>query len=123
MRGTTARLGLPLVAIHLANNETGVIQPASEISAIVKGAGGVLVLDAVQAVGRIPIDISDSCADFLIISSHKIGGPKGAGALIGASDLLMPRPLVTGGGQEKATGRGRKISPPSPDLERQLPRL
>ncbi|MET0940109.1 MAG: cysteine desulfurase family protein [Mesorhizobium sp.] len=99
-------LGLPLVAIHLANNETGVIQPANEISAIVKGVGGVLVLDAVQAVGRIPVDISDSCADFLIISSHKIGGPKGAGALIGASDLLMPRPLVTGGGQERGHRAG-----------------
>jgi cysteine desulfurase len=98
--------GLPLVAIHLANNETGVIQPANEISAIVKGVGGVLVLDAVQAVGRIPVDISDSCADFLIISSHKIGGPKGAGALIGASDLLMPRPLVTGGGQERGHRAG-----------------
>ncbi|HET9533881.1 MAG TPA: cysteine desulfurase family protein [Mesorhizobium sp.] len=99
-------LGLPLVAIHLANNENGVIQPANEISAIVKGVGGVLVLDAVQAVGRIPVDISDSCADFLIISSHKIGGPKGAGALIGASDLLMPRPLVTGGGQERGHRAG-----------------
>ena len=99
-------LGLPLVAIHLANNETGVIQPANEISAIVKGVGGVLVLDAVQAVGRIPVDISGSCADFLIISSHKIGGPKGAGALIGASDLLMPRPLVTGGGQERGHRAG-----------------
>ncbi len=98
--------GLALVAIHLANNETGVVQPAREIAVAVKNAGGVLVLDAVQAAGRIPIDISDGCADFLIISSHKIGGPKGAGAVIGASDLLMPRPLITGGGQEKGHRAG-----------------
>lgn len=98
--------GLPLVAIHLANNETGVIQPAREIAAIVKAAGGVLILDAVQAAGRIPLDLTEGYADFLIISSHKIGGPKGAGAIIGASDLLMPRPLVSGGGQEKGHRAG-----------------
>jgi cysteine desulfurase len=98
--------GLPLVAIHLANNETGVIQPAREIGALVKEAGGILVLDAVQAAGRISLDIAEGYADFLIISSHKIGGPKGAGAIIGASDLLMPRPLVTGGGQEKGHRAG-----------------
>ena len=51
--------GLPLVAIHAANNETGVIQPVAEIAALVKAAGGILVVDAVQAAGRIPIDISD----------------------------------------------------------------
>ena len=72
-----ARKGLPLVAIHLANNETGVIQPAREIGKIVKDAGGVLVLDAVQAAGRIPLDMSDGSADYLILSSHKIGGPIG----------------------------------------------
>jgi cysteine desulfurase len=98
--------GLPLVAIHLANNETGVIQPLREISAIVKAAGGVLVLDAVQAVGRIPLDLSDGTADYLILSSHKIGGPTGVGAFVAASDLMMPKPLVTGGGQEKGHRAG-----------------
>jgi cysteine desulfurase len=98
--------GLPLVAIHLANNETGVIQPVCEIGALVKAAGGVLVLDAVHAAGRISLDIAEGYADFFIISSHKIGGPKGAGAIIGASDLLMPRPLITGGGQEKGHRAG-----------------
>ena len=98
--------GLPLVAIHLANNETGVIQPARDIAAIVKAAGGVLVLDAVQAAGRIPLDISDGVADYLILSSHKIGGPTGVGALVAASDLMMPRPLVTGGGQERGHRSG-----------------
>jgi cysteine desulfurase len=98
--------GLPLVAIHLANNETGVVQPAKEISAIVKSAGGVLVLDAVQAAGRIPLDLSAGVADYLILSSHKIGGPMGVGAFVAASDLMMPKPLVTGGGQEKGHRAG-----------------
>jgi cysteine desulfurase len=98
--------GLPLVAIHLANNETGVIQRAREIGAIVKAAGGVLVLDAVQAAGRIPLDISDGSADYLILSSHKLGGPTGAGAIVAASDLMMPMPLITGGGQEKGHRAG-----------------
>ena len=60
-----------------------------------------LVIDAVQAVGRIPIDMSAGYADYLILSSHKIGGPKGVGAIIAAADLMMPKPLINGGGQEK----------------------
>jgi len=93
--------GLPLVAIHAANNETGVIQPLAEIAAVAKGAGAVLVLDTVQAAGRIPLDITAGYADYLILSSHKIGGPQGAGAIVAAADLMMPKPLVRGGGQEK----------------------
>ena len=98
--------GLPLVAVHAANNETGVIQPVAEIARLVKAAGGVLVIDAVQAAGRIPIDISSGWGDFLILSSHKIGGPQGAGAIVGESDLMMPAPLVRGGGQEKGRRAG-----------------
>ncbi|HEY4191887.1 MAG TPA: cysteine desulfurase family protein [Mesorhizobium sp.] len=93
--------GLPLVAIHAANNETGVIQPVEKISAIVKAAGGVLVLDAAQAAGRIPLDIAAGYADCLILSAHKMGGPQGAGAIVAAADLMMPAPLIAGGGQEK----------------------
>lgn len=98
--------GLPLVAIHAANNETGVVQPLEEIGRIVKEAGGVLVADAVQAAGRIPLDISAGYIDFLILSSHKIGGPQGAGAFVACSDLMMPKPLVVGGGQEKGFRAG-----------------
>lgn len=101
--------GLPLVAVHLVNNETGVVQPAAEIAAIVREAGGVLVLDAVQAAGRIPLDMD--MADFLILSSHKIGGPKGAGAIVARADLMMPAPLVTGGGQEKGHRAGTENLP------------
>lgn len=93
--------GLPLVAVHAANNETGVIQPIAEIAAAVSAAGGVLVVDAAQAAGRIPLDVSMGCGDFLILSSHKIGGPKGAGAIVGKADLMMPEPLIAGGGQER----------------------
>ncbi|MGX5800074.1 cysteine desulfurase family protein [Bradyrhizobium sp. Arg314] len=98
--------GLPLVAIHAANNETGVVQPVARIAEIVKAAGGVLVVDAVQAAGRISLDMSAPYADYLILSSHKIGGPKGVGAIIAASDLMMPRPLINGGGQEKGHRAG-----------------
>jgi cysteine desulfurase len=106
--GTT---GLPLVAIHAANNETGVIQPLEAIAQIVKAAGGVLVLDAVQAAGRISLDMSKPCADYLILSSHKIGGPKGVGALVAAADLMMPRALISGGGQEKGHRAGTENLP------------
>ncbi len=98
--------GLPLVATHLANNETGVIQPVADMAAIVHDAGGRLIVDAVQAPGRISCDISTLDADFLILSAHKMGGPKGAGAFVGASDLLMPVPLIAGGGQEKGHRSG-----------------
>ena len=99
-------LGLPLVAVHLANNESGVIQPAAAIAAIVHDAGGVLVLDAVQAGGRISLDIAELGGDFLVLAAHKIGGPKGAGALVGTSDVLMPSPIATGGGQERGHRAG-----------------
>ncbi len=98
--------GLPLVAIHAANNETGVIQPVAEIGRIVHAAGGVLAVDAAQAAGRIPLDISDGTADFLILSGHKLGGPQGVGAIVGRADLMMPAPLVRGGGHERGFRAG-----------------
>lgn len=98
--------GLPLIAVHHANNETGVIQPVERIAAIGRAAGAVIVLDAVQVVGRIPVVMSAGYADYVILSSHKIGGPKGVGAIIAASDLMMPSPLITGGGQEKGHRAG-----------------
>ncbi|MDQ0456085.1 cysteine desulfurase family protein [Rhizobium paknamense] len=96
-----ADAGLPLVAVMLANNETGIVQPIAEIARLVHGKGGLLVVDAVQAAGRIPVNIAALDADFLMISAHKLGGPKGAGALIARGETLMPEPLIRGGGQEK----------------------
>lgn len=98
--------GLPLVAIHAANNETGVIQAIEAIATAVGAAGGVLVIDAVQAAGRIPLDMSGGHGDYFILSSHKIGGPKGAGAFVAKADLMMPAPLVRGGGQERGHRAG-----------------
>ncbi len=98
--------GMPLVAIMLVNNETGLIQPIREAAAIVKKHGGLLVVDAVQAAGRIPVSIADLGADFLIVSAHKLGGPKGVGALVSRGETLMPEPLVRGGGHEKGHRAG-----------------
>lgn len=98
--------GLPLVAVQYANNETGVIQPIAAVAGIVKNAGGILVVDCVQAAGRIPLDITNNCGDYFILSSHKIGGAKGVGAIVAVSDLLMPKALIRGGGQEKGHRAG-----------------
>jgi cysteine desulfurase len=98
--------GLPMVAVMAANNETGVIQPVAEIAELVHCNGGIFVVDAVQAFGRIPLDIQVMDADFMIVSSHKIGGPKGAGALIARGEAMMPSALIHGGGQEKGHRSG-----------------
>lgn len=103
--------GLPMVAVMLANNETGIVQPVAEIAAIVRAHGGLLVVDAVQAAGRVPLSFGALGADFLIISSHKIGGPKGAGALLARGEIMMPAPLVRGGGQEKGHRSGTENAP------------
>jgi cysteine desulfurase len=97
----------PLVAIMLANNESGVVQPVAEAAAIVHAAGGLLVVDAVQAAGRIPCDIGALGADLLTLSAHKIGGPKGVGALVRArDDIHIADPLIRGGGQERGMRAG-----------------
>ncbi|ASY56550.1 Cysteine desulfurase [Sinorhizobium sp. CCBAU 05631] len=103
--------GLPMVAVMLANNETGIVQPLAEVSAIVRAHGGLLVVDAVQAAGRLPLSIENLGADFLIVSSHKIGGPKGAGALVARGEVMMPAPLIRGGGQEKGHRSGTENAP------------
>jgi cysteine desulfurase len=89
-----------LVSIMLANNETGAIQPVAKAAQIVHAEGGLLHVDAVQAFGKIPLNMSELGADLLTISAHKIGGPKGAGALILTEGLTGPEPLLRGGGQE-----------------------
>lgn len=98
--------GLPMVACMLVNNETGILQPVAEAARLVHAAGGLMVVDAVQAAGRIPLNINALDADFIVISSHKLGGPKGAGALISRGEVMMPKPLIHGGGQEKGHRSG-----------------
>jgi cysteine desulfurase len=96
----------PLVSVMLANNETGVIQPIAEIADIVHAASGILHVDAVQAPARIPCDIAALGGDLLSISSHKIGGPQGAGALIRRGDIHITDSLIKGGGQERGQRAG-----------------
>jgi cysteine desulfurase len=96
----------PLVSVMLANNETGVIQPVAEVAGIAHEAGAIVHSDAIQAVGRIPVDIAALGVDVLTLSSHKIGGPQGAGAIIRAHDDLAFAPLLAGGGQEKRLRAG-----------------
>jgi cysteine desulfurase len=84
----------------LANNETGALQPVGEVADIVHEAGGLLHVDAIQALGKIPFDIKSMKADLVTLSAHKIGGPKGAGALVLAEDMYGLEPLLRGGGQE-----------------------
>jgi len=101
------RASRPLVSIMLANNESGVIQPIAEAAAVVHAAGGLLHVDAVQAAGRIACDIGALGADLLALSAHKIGGPKGVGALIRArDDIHFADPLIRGGGQERGLRAG-----------------
>src|SRR6478752_880083 len=89
-----------LVSIMLANNETGAVQPVPEAAEIVHAAGGILHVDAIQALGKIALDINSLKADLLTLSAHKIGGPKGVGAVVLAEGLQGFEPLLRGGGQE-----------------------
>ncbi len=97
----------PMLALQGANNETGVIQPVAEAAALVHAAGGLLVCDGVQLTGRAGVAIGALGADFLILSAHKFGGPKGAGALVAARpELHVFAPLLRGGGQERGARAG-----------------
>jgi cysteine desulfurase len=97
--------GRTLVCLMLANNETGVIQPVAQASAIVRAADGLLHVDAVQAAGKIAINFSDLGADTLALSAHKIGGPQGVGALVAGTRANIVRRLH-GGGQERGRRAG-----------------
>lgn len=96
----------PLVSVMLANNETGVIQPVAKVAALAHAHGALLHADAVQAAGRIAIDIKALGADLLTLSAHKIGGPQGVGALIKRDEALRIAPLIRGGGQERGLRGG-----------------
>ena len=101
----TAADGLPVVALMMANNETGVIQPVAEAAGLVHAAGGRLHVDAVQAAGKIDIDVTTLGADTLALSAHKLGGPQGAGAVTYAAGVKL-HPLWHGGGQEQGLRPG-----------------
>jgi cysteine desulfurase len=88
-----------LVSLMLANNETGVVQPVAEAAAIARRHGAVVHCDAVQAAGKIAVDIRTLGADMLTLSAHKLGGPMGVGALVLGENVAL-RPTLLGGGQE-----------------------
>lgn len=102
--------GRPFVALMLANNETGVIQPVAAAAEVVRAADGWLHVDAIQAAGKIPVDSRTLCADTLSVSAHKIGGPQGVGALtFGPRATLFRR--QHGGGQERGRRGGTENLP------------
>jgi cysteine desulfurase len=100
-----------LVSVMAANNETGSLQPIAEVADIVHRAGGLLHVDSIQALGKISFDIRDVKADLLSISAHKIGGPKGVGALVLADGLDGLEAAIQGGGQEKGRRAGTENVP------------
>jgi cysteine desulfurase len=99
-----------LVSIMLANNEVGTIQPVKEFAEIAHHAGVLFHTDAVQAVGKIPINVRSLGVDMLSMSSHKINGPKGVGALYIRSGMRLA-PIILGGGQESELRSGTENVP------------
>lgn len=100
LRDELAKGDVALVSVMHANNEHGVVQPVKEIAAMAHAAGALFHTDAIQSVGHMPVEVDALGADLLSLSAHKFGGPKGAGALVVKSEIVMEA-LVTGGAQER----------------------
>ncbi len=94
-----------LVSVMLANNETGVIQPVAEVAKLAHALGALFHCDAVQAAGKIPLDVAAIGADLVTLSAHKLGGPPGVGALAVNGGIELA-PLLRGGGQERGRRAG-----------------
>jgi cysteine desulfurase len=94
-----------LLSLQLANNETGVLHPLAECADLARQHRLAVHSDVVQGAGRVPIDIAALGVDYLSLSAHKIGGPKGSGALVLGQGARLPS-LLTGGGQERAQRAG-----------------
>lgn len=99
------RDGTPVLALMLANNETGVIQPVAEAATLVREAGGLTHCDAVQGLGKVMVNVNLLGVDYLALSAHKIGGPQGVGALWVRSGAPL-KPVLFGGGQERSLRSG-----------------
>ena len=100
-----ARTESTLVSIMMANNETGIVQPIADIARIAHTRGAMVHTDAIQAAGKIPVDMAALGVDFLSLSAHKIGGPQGVGALVCRDRTRLDR-FVHGGGQESGLRAG-----------------
>ena len=99
-----------LVCLMAANNETGVLHPLAEVAALCAAHGARLHVDAVQLAGRLPLSLAALGADSLALSAHKLGGPKGAGALLLRPGLHLPA-MLPGGGQERGRRGGTEALP------------
>jgi cysteine desulfurase len=99
-----------IVSVMLANNETGIIQPAAEISRIVRAHRALFHCDAVQAAGKFPLAAADIGADLISLSAHKLGGPMGIGVLV-VTGNAEPSALIRGGGQERGRRAGSENLP------------
>jgi cysteine desulfurase len=97
---TAIRRDTRLVSVMAANNVVGTLQPLAAIAAVVRQSGALFHTDAVQAVGKIPIDVKATRIDLLSLSAHKLHGPKGVGALYARNGVALG-PIVHGGGQER----------------------
>ena len=102
--------GKAVVAIHHANNESGVIQPIREAASLVRAAGGWLHVDAIQSAGKIPVSMAALKADSLTLSAHKVGGPQGVGALVLGEGRAAVQ-IVRGAGQERGLRAGTENVP------------
>lgn len=100
-----AQDGRPVLALMLANNEIGTIQPVAEAARMIHELDGLVIVDAIQAVGKIAVDFAGLGADYMAISAHKFGGPQGVGALVSACNAPLSR-HHHGGGQEKGRRGG-----------------
>jgi cysteine desulfurase len=124
-----------LTSVQTANNETGVLQPVREAARLTREHGGLTHTDAVQAAGRVPLDMSALGVDVLTLSAHKLGGPKGVGTIVLASDRIDSGDrLIRGGGQERGhragtenvagiVGFGVAAEIAARELEQEAPRL
>ena len=110
LRQLLGQPGRAVVAIHHANNESGVIQPIAEAARLVRSAGGWLHVDAIQSAGKVPVDMLELGADTLTLSAHKLGGPQGVGALISKEGTPIIRTLH-GAGQERGLRAGTENVP------------
>lgn len=99
-----------LVSVMLANNETGVVQPLAEVASLAREFGALVHCDAVQAAGKIPVDMPALGVDLLTLSAHKLGGPQGAGALVVGEGVSL-QPLLRGGRQEHGLRAGTEALP------------
>lgn len=105
-----ASTGKTLVSIMTANNETGIIQPVADIARLAHAHGALCHTDAIQAAGKIPVDMAGWDVDFMSLSAHKIGGPQGVGALLVRDRTMLDR-FVHGGGQEAGLRAGTENVP------------